>query len=103
MIKRLSAALSISLALLPLAGTAVLAQEAHLEILRGKFQTQLEEIVGSYEGVAGIHILDLTTGDRLPPPMNSSSLRRALSRSRSCWSSFGARTLMPRSSPSGSK
>jgi beta-lactamase class A len=25
---------------------------------------QLEEIVGSYEGVAGVHVLDLTTGDR---------------------------------------
>ena len=40
------------------------AQEAHLEILRGKLQTQLEEIVESYEGVAGVHVLDLTTGDR---------------------------------------
>jgi beta-lactamase class A len=40
------------------------AQEVHLEILRGKLQAQLEEIVESYEGVAGVHLLDLTTGDR---------------------------------------
>jgi beta-lactamase class A len=40
------------------------AQETHLDILRGKFRMQLEEIVESYEGVAGVHVLDLTTGDR---------------------------------------
>ncbi len=40
------------------------AQEVHLEILRGKLQAQLQEIVESYEGVAGVHLLDLTTGDR---------------------------------------
>ena len=39
-------------------------QETHLDILRGKFQMQLEEIIESYEGVAGVHVLDLTNGDR---------------------------------------
>lgn len=40
------------------------AQEEHLEIIREKLMANLEEIVSSYEGVAGLHILDLTTGDR---------------------------------------
>ena len=40
------------------------AQEEHLQILSQKFQAGLEEITASYEGVAGIHILDLTTGER---------------------------------------
>ena len=40
------------------------AQEKHLEILRGKLQGELERIVDEYEGVAGVHLLDLTSGDR---------------------------------------
>ena len=39
-------------------------QEEHLEILRGKLQVELEEIVAAYEGVAGLHVVDLTSGDR---------------------------------------
>ena len=39
-------------------------QEEHLELLRGKLQAELEEIVSTYEGVAGVHLLDLTSGDR---------------------------------------
>lgn len=39
-------------------------QEAHLEIIGTKFQGSLEHIVDAYEGVAGIHVLDLTTGER---------------------------------------
>jgi beta-lactamase class A len=40
------------------------AQAEHLEILRGKLQAELERIVDDYEGVAGIHVVDLTNGDR---------------------------------------
>ncbi len=40
------------------------AQEAHLAILRDRLQADLTEIVESYEGVAGVHVLDLTSGDR---------------------------------------
>ena len=39
-------------------------QEEHLEILRGKLQAELERIVSSYEGVAGLHVIDLSSGDR---------------------------------------
>ena len=44
--------------------SATLAQEAHLDILRAKFQSDLEAVVDDYEGVAALHILDLTSGDR---------------------------------------
>ncbi len=43
---------------------ALAAQEPHLEILREKFQTRLERLVDTYEGVAGVHIVDLTSGER---------------------------------------
>ena len=39
-------------------------QDKHREILRGKFQSDLQAIVDDYEGVAGLHIVDLTSGDR---------------------------------------
>ncbi len=39
-------------------------QEAHREILRSKFQSDLQAVVDDYEGVAGLHILDLASGDR---------------------------------------
>ena len=64
MTKRLGITLSAGLSMSLLIAADSFAQETHLEILRGKFQVQLEEIVGSYEGVAGVHVLDLTTGDR---------------------------------------
>jgi len=38
----------------------VSAQEAHLEILAEKFQAELEEIAWGFDGVAGIHVVDLT-------------------------------------------
>ena len=44
--------------------TAASAQEEHLDILREKFRTDLESIIFAYEGVAGLHIVDLTSGDR---------------------------------------
>jgi len=47
-----------------LAPSPVTAQAEHLEILKGKLQTTFEEIVDAYEGVAGVHVVDLTTGDR---------------------------------------
>ena len=40
------------------------AQDAHRDVIRGKFQASLQAIVDDYEGVAGLHILDLTNGDR---------------------------------------
>ena len=64
MTKRLGNALSAGLSMSLLIAADSFAQEIHLDILRGKFQVQLEEIVESYEGVAGVHVLDLTTSDR---------------------------------------
>jgi beta-lactamase class A len=40
------------------------AQDVHREILRQKFQGELEEIANGFDGVAGIHVVDLTEGDR---------------------------------------
>ena len=40
------------------------AQEAHLAIVRDKLHSELTAIVEEYEGVAGIHVVDLTTGER---------------------------------------
>ena len=40
------------------------AQEEHLALLRGKLQAELESIVDGYEGVAGVHLIDLTSGER---------------------------------------
>ena len=39
-------------------------QEAHREIILDKFQSDLASVVDHYEGVAGLHIVDLTSGDR---------------------------------------
>lgn len=52
-----------------LAATAVVAsplraQDEHLSILRDRLQADLEQIVDAYVGVAGIHVVDLTSGDR---------------------------------------
>lgn len=41
-----------------------LSQEAHREIIRDKLQADLEAVTRDYEGVAGLHIVDLTSGDR---------------------------------------
>ena len=59
--------LGVSLALAPLAlgsATAAHAQEAHREILRTQFQQELEALVSTYEGVAGVHVVDLTDRTR---------------------------------------
>jgi len=42
----------------------VFAQDAHREIIREKLQASLEAVIENYEGVAGVHIVDLTSGDR---------------------------------------
>jgi len=61
-VRHLLAAAAVALVLAPL--PALDAQEQHLAILRNKFQAELVRIVDAYEGVAGIHVLDLTTGER---------------------------------------
>lgn len=43
---------------------SLVAQEEHLTILRDAFQADLEALIAGYEGVAGVHVLDLTTGER---------------------------------------
>jgi len=60
--RHLLAAATVALVFTPL--TALDAQEQHLAIVRDKFQAELVEIVDAYEGVVGIHVLDLTTGER---------------------------------------
>ena len=62
--RRLGRALTAALLLVPVASGQGIAQEAHREILRAKFQQGLQEIVDGYEGVAGLHIVDLSNGDR---------------------------------------
>ena len=52
------------MALAPGAGGELAAQEEHLAILRDKLQTELQGVVDGYEGVAGLHVVDLTNGDR---------------------------------------
>ena len=39
-------------------------QEEHLRIIAGHFQEALTGVVAEYEGVAGIHVVDLTSGER---------------------------------------
>lgn len=51
-------------AVLGLGSDRAQAQDAHRDILRGKLQAELNHIVDAYEGVAGVHIVDLTSGDR---------------------------------------
>jgi beta-lactamase class A len=54
---------SIPLALIAFCAN-VLAQDAHLEILHAKLRSDLESVVEAYDGVAGLQILDLDSGDR---------------------------------------
>jgi beta-lactamase class A len=60
--RRISASLAVALQCA--LGGPLSAQEEHLGILRDKLQSELAGIVDDYEGVAGIHVLDLTTGAR---------------------------------------
>lgn len=59
-----SLALASAVAATLLLPAAVRAQETHRQIIREKFQAGLEKIAGAYEGVAGIHVVDLAGGDR---------------------------------------
>ena len=63
---RLARALLVALVALAPAGRVAPAegQEEHLAILRARLQADLEVVVHGYEGVAGLHVVDLTTGDR---------------------------------------
>lgn len=58
----LGLAIAIALSLAPPAPAA--AQAEHLAILRERLQADLTGIVEDYEGVAGLHVVDLATGDR---------------------------------------
>ena len=50
--------------LLLITGAFACAQETHLDILRSKLESDLQSVVDGYEGVAALHIVDLTSGDR---------------------------------------
>jgi beta-lactamase class A len=52
------------LALLALVPAAASGQEAHREILRQKFQKELDDIARDFDGVAGIHVIDLTDDEQ---------------------------------------
>jgi beta-lactamase class A len=42
----------------------IAAQEAHRELLHQKLQAELSEVASAFDGVAGIHVMDLTDGDQ---------------------------------------
>ena len=46
------------------ASPALTAQEPHLAILRGKLAAELTRVADAFDGVAGIHVMDLTSGER---------------------------------------
>lgn len=50
--------------LLVLFAPAAAAQPAHETIIRQHFQAELEAIAAGFNGVAGLHVVDLTSGDR---------------------------------------
>jgi beta-lactamase class A len=47
-----------------LAAAPLAAQPAHRTIIRQHFQAELEAITDGFDGVAGLHLVDLTDGDR---------------------------------------
>ena len=51
-------------ALLPFTAPAAAQEAEQLALLRAHLQAELTSIVEEYEGVAGVHVLDLTSGDR---------------------------------------
>lgn len=51
------------LALLAASAAPAGAQQEHREILRQKFQQELEDIAWNFDGVAGIHVVDLADGE----------------------------------------
>jgi beta-lactamase class A len=58
----LAMGLLVTVGLLAPSGSA--AQEAHLGILAERLQNELEAVVHRFDGVAGIHVVDLTDGRR---------------------------------------
>ena len=50
------------LLLLLLPAQPLTAQEAHREILGRKFQEELEAVVDAFDGVGGVHVVDLAEG-----------------------------------------
>lgn len=63
MIKRTKAFRLLPLSLVAFCYSA-LAQDTHLENIKTKLQSNLEAVVSDYEGVAALHIVDLTSSDR---------------------------------------
>lgn len=51
-------------ALLPLPTLGTAQEAEQLALLRAHLQAELTAVVDGYEGIAGLHVLDLTTGDR---------------------------------------
>lgn len=51
-------------AALALAGASAQAQPEHRAIVGERFQADLRRIVGDFDGVAGVHALDLSSGER---------------------------------------
>ncbi|MFN2315287.1 MAG: serine hydrolase [Gemmatimonadales bacterium] len=54
----------LSASLLLVATAPLAAQPAHEAIIKQKFQAELEAIAQGFDGVAGLHLVDLTSGDR---------------------------------------
>jgi beta-lactamase class A len=54
-------AYAFALAALALPPQALTAQEPHLQILRQKFQEELQTIVDEFDGVGGVHVVDLAS------------------------------------------
>ncbi len=63
-IVKTTSTLAVFLLITSLCAPLLHAQEAHLDILRAKLQADLEAVVDDYEGIAGFHVVDLTSGDR---------------------------------------
>ena len=60
----LGALLFLAAGLLPGAPTALEAQEVHRALLAEKLDRELQALVDGYDGVAGVHVVDLTDGTR---------------------------------------
>jgi beta-lactamase class A len=55
---------SLPVCLLLLAAGPLAAQPPHEAIIKQKFQAELESLAEAFDGVAGLHLVDLTSGDR---------------------------------------
>lgn len=61
----LALALHTALVAVALRPRAAAAQDQHRAILREKFEERLREAVRDFDGVAGVQVVDLTTGERI--------------------------------------